>query len=211
MPNRGISVSTILEKNKLTSGVAFVVLAKLEILNTATQTFVETLYLANNTENVVFGGQTYIAFPFRIDLRYEAGAVPEITMSATDFQSVLLGKLNTYAGATGSRVTITIVNTANLAQGAEVEEVFEVIGTSASEWVISIRLGAESPLARQFPARTQMKDRCSWKYKSAECGYTGSMPTCDLSLQGANGCAAHNNTINFGGFPGIQNRGIRYG
>jgi phage-related protein len=211
MPNRAVSVTTILEKNKLASGVAFVVLAKIEIYDPATAAYVETTYIANNTENISFGGQTYVAFPFKIDLKYEAGAIPEITMTAMDFQGVLLSKLNTYAGATGSRVTITVVNTANLAQGPEIEEVFEVVGTSANEWVITIRLGAESVLSRQFPGRTQMKDRCSWRYKSAECGYIGSMPSCDLSLQGANGCAAHNNTVNFGGFPGIQNRGLRYG
>lgn len=34
---------------------------------------------------------------------------------------------------------------------------------------------------------------------------------CDLSLQGLNGCAAHNNTINFGGFPGINRSNVRYG
>jgi hypothetical protein len=39
---------------------------------------------------------------------------------------------------------------------------------------------------------------------------TGIMPSCDLSLQGPNGCAAHNNTQNFGGFPGLNDNGYRY-
>jgi phage-related protein len=211
MPNRAISVASIIEKNKLASSVPFILLAKIEIYDSTTQAFVETVYIANNSENVTFGGQTYVAFPFTIELRYEAGAIPDISMSAVDFQKVLLGKLNTYGGATGSRVTIVIANTGNLGAGAEIEEVFEVLSASANEWKITLRLGAESVIARQFPGRTQMKDRCSWRYKSAECGYTGALPSCDLSLQGANGCAAHNNTVNFGGFPAIQNRGIRYG
>lgn len=211
MANRALSVASIIEKNKLASGVPFVLLAKIEIFDSTSQTFVETVYVANNTESVVFAGQTYVAFPFTIELRYEAGAIPDISMSAVDFQKVLLGKLNAYGGATGSRVTIVIANTGNLSAGAEIEEVFEVTSASASEWKITLRLGAESVISRQFPARTQMKDRCSWRYKSAECGYTGGLASCDLSLQGANGCAAHNNTINFGGFPAIQNRGIRYG
>lgn len=32
----------------------------------------------------------------------------------------------------------------------------------------------------------------------------GGLPSCDLTLRGPNGCAAHNNVINFGGFPGIR-------
>lgn len=211
MPNRALSVASILEKNKVASNIPFVLLAKIEIFDSTQQTFVETVYVANNTENLTFDGNTYVAFPFTIDLRYEAGSIPDISLSAVDFQKVLLGKLNTYGGATGSRITIYIVNTGNLAAGPEIEEVFEVISASANEFKITLRLGAESVIARTFPGRTQMKDRCSWRYKSAECGYTGGLASCDLSLQGPNGCAAHNNTINFGGFPAIQNRGIRYG
>lgn len=211
MPNKAISVSTILEKNKVASGVAFLVLLKIDLYNANTQAYAETVYVANNNEDVVFLGNTYTAFAFNLTLKYEAGAIPEITLSARDFQKVLMEKLTTYGGAVGSRVTMYIVNTANLAQGAEISEIFEVISSSANDWSISLSLGAESTLTRIFPSRTQMRDRCAWRYKSTECGYTGALPSCDLSLQGANGCAAHANQLNFGGYPSLINRGSRYG
>jgi hypothetical protein len=211
MPNKALSVASVIEKNKVSSGVAFVVLAKFEIFNSVTQQFVETIYVANNDEAISFQGNTYVPFVFSVDVKYEAGAVPTFTMTATDFQKVLMNRLQVYGGATGSRVTLIVANSGNLSQGPEVSEVFEIIGSSASEWTITFTLGAESVLTRLFPGRTQMRDRCSWRYKGAECGYTGAMATCDLSLQGANGCAAHNNTANFGGFPALQNRGVRYG
>lgn len=211
MPNKAISVATILEKSKVASGIPFLILLKIDIFNSTSQTFTETIYVANNNESVVFLGNTYSAFPFQMNVRYESGTIPEITLTAKDFQKVLLGKLEQYSGAIGSRVTMYVVNTANLTQGAEVSEVFEVINSSANDWSISIGLGAESVLTRLFPTRTQMRDRCAWRYKSAECGYTGALAACDLSLQGANGCAAHNNTVNFGGFPALVSRGSRYG
>jgi phage-related protein len=34
--------------------------------------------------------------------------------------------------------------------------------------------------------------------------------TCDLTLQGDNGCASHNNSVNFGGFPGLNNSNNKY-
>ena len=210
MANKAISVATIIEKNQISSGVAFIVLARMEIFDSATQTYPETVYVANNAENILFEGETYLAFPFNIELKYEAGSIPEITLTAKDYQKVLLAKLDLYTGAIGSRVTITVVNTANLSQGAEVQEIFEVVGSSANDWAITLQLGAESVLAKNFPTRTQMRDRCSWRYKGTECGYSGAMTTCDLSLQGANGCSAHDNAVNYGGFPSLVNRGIRY-
>lgn len=210
MANKAISVATIIEKNQISSGVAFIVLARVEIFDSVTQTYPETVYVANNAENVVFEGETYVAFPFNVDLKYEAGSIPQISLTAKDYQKVLLAKLDLYSGAIGSRVTITVVNTGNLSQGSEVEEIFEVIGSGANDWSITLQLGAESAIAKNFPTRTQMRDRCSWRYKGPECTYSGAMPTCDLSLQGTNGCAAHSNSENFGGFPSLVNRGIRY-
>jgi phage-related protein len=40
----------------------------------------------------------------------------------------------------------------------------------------------------------------TWEYFKVT---TGGLATCDYTLDGPNGCRAHNNTINFGGFPSI--------
>lgn len=211
MANKSITIATVVEKNKVASDSAFVVLLELQIANTETGAIWESVYVANNDENVVYQSETYYAFPFEINLRQEAGAIPEITLSAHDYQRVLLGKLSQYSGISGSQVILRIVNTANLLAPPEIEETFEVLKTSASDFGISLTLGAQSQLRQYFPRRIQMRDRCPWRYKSYECGYAGALPSCDLSLQGPNGCATHNNSVNFGGFPALVNRGIRVG
>uniref|UniRef100_UPI002B053875 hypothetical protein n=2 Tax=Aeromonadaceae TaxID=84642 RepID=UPI002B053875 len=82
-------------------------------------------------------------------------------------------------------------------------EMFEIVSSSSPDYAVSIELGAENPLMRMFPGRTQMRDRCSFRYKSACCGYTGALPSCDLTLTGDNGCRAHQNESRFGGAPSI--------
>jgi phage-related protein len=53
------------------------------------------------------------------------------------------------------------------------------------------------------PKRQCIANVCQWVYKSAECGYTGGLPTCDKTLDA---CKAHfgdNAELPFGSFPGI--------
>jgi phage-related protein len=69
---------------------------------------------------------------------------------------------------------------------------------------IEFTLGAENPLALRFPYRQQFRNRCEWVYKGNECRYAGGLPSCDLTLDGDNGCRVHNNTYNFGGFFGLN-------
>ncbi|CDT54306.1 Putative Phage-related protein-like (fragment) [Vibrio coralliirubri] len=85
-------------------------------------------------------------------------------------------------------------------------ETFQVTGASAKNYEVSWTLGAMDLLRVRTPRRRQMRNRCCWRYKSKECGYTGAQKYCDLSLQGLNGCTAHDNEGNFGGFPGITNQ-----
>jgi phage-related protein len=118
----------------------------------------------------------------------------------------LIRKIDEYNGGTGSTARIMLIATDDLTRAPEVEEMVYVMGAKIAGYTVEFRLGARNPLGINFPARMQWKDRCAWQYKGAECGYTGALPTCDFSLQGDNGCAAHNNTRRFGGFPGIRNR-----
>lgn len=209
MANKALTITTVVEKNKIASENAFLVLVELQIADANTGSIVETVFAVNNNEDVVYQSETYFAFPFDITLKQEAGAIPEITLSAFDYQRFLLGKLTQYNGIAGSQLILRVVNTGNLSAPPEIEETFEVLKSSANDFSVSLTLGANSPLRQLFPRRIQMRDRCAWRYKSAECGYVGAMPTCDLTLQGPNGCAAHNNTAKYGGFPGLVNRGRR--
>ena len=208
---KSFSIVNAIEKNKLASANAFLVLLEIQLVDTSTGLVVDTVYVANNNEPRTYQSNVYVAFPFDIKLKQEAGGVPEVTLSAKDFQKILAGRLNALSGATGSRVILRVVNSANLTAEPELEEFFDVVDSAVTDYQINIKLGAENILRRRFPNSMQMRDRCRWRYESDECGYVGALASCDLSLQGANGCGAHANSANFGGFPGLKGRGIRYG
>lgn len=210
MPN-SFSVINAVEKNKIASANAWIVLLEIQFVDTDTGLVAETKFVANNNEDVTFDSNVYVAFPFDIKMKHEAGGVPQISLTAQDFQKVLLNKMNKYSGATGSTVIMRVVNSANLTADAELEEFFEIIDSDANDYMVSFQLGAENTLTRRFPNNVQMRDRCRWRYKSDDCGYVGAEPSCDLTLQGDNGCSIHVNSPNFGGYPGLKGTGIRYG
>jgi len=209
--SKSFSVVNAVEKNKIASANAWLVLLEVQFVDTNTGLVVETEYVVNNNEDITYDSNIYQAYPFDIKMKHEAGGVPQISLTAQDFQKILLNKMNEYSGATGSTVIMRVVNSDNLSEEPELEEIFEIIGSSANDYVVNFQLGAENILARRFPNSSQMRDRCRWRYKSDECGYVGVESSCDLTLQGANGCGFHSNAPNFGGYPGLKGTGIRYG
>ena len=208
---KNLSLNTIIEKNKLSSAVPFLVCLDIEVIDPATALTVETLYLVKNNENVTINGNSYVAVNFDIEVKEEAGNQPEISLTVQDQTQALQGRMQAYGGGVGFNVTLSVVRGDALTEAPEIQEFFTIIGSSASEYVVTFQLGAENHIAKQFPKRRQFRDFCSWKYKDADtCKYAGAMPSCDLTFQGPNGCSAHNNTKNFGGFPGIRNINLRY-
>lgn len=210
--SKSLSVASVIEKNRLSSDVPFLVCLDIRVIDPATQAHVETLHLVRNDEALAFNGFDYQPFLFDIELKQEAGAMGTVSLALTDYTQAVQGRMQAYGGGVGFLVTIMVVNAGALDQPPEVVEDFEVIGASAANYVCTFELGVESALARTFPRRRQARDFCQWRYKdAATCGYTGALPKCDLTLQGANGCGAHGNTIRFGAFPGINSNGARYG
>ena len=55
----------------------------------------------------------------------------------------------------------------------------------------------------RIPKRQALANLCGWQYRSADCGYTGALPTCAKSLDD---CRAHfgaSAPLPFGAFPGV--------
>lgn len=209
--SRSLSVATVIEKNRLSSDVAFVVLADIEFVDPATGVVAETAHFARNSEDVVFNGITYVAGHFDIEFRQEQGTQPTVNIVVRDLSRGLQAKMQQYGGGVGFNVTIIVANTAQLDKPAEVVENFQVTGASANNYIVTFQLGVENAVMQTFPRRRQTKDFCQWRYKDPDtCGYSGGLTTCDLTLQGPNGCAAHSNTPNFGAFPGINSNGAVY-
>lgn len=198
-----LSIATVIEKNKITSTYAMLIALEIEVINPDTGVLVEILRLVNNSEPVVFQGHEYSAFKFEIQLRAEKGAIPQVTISVTDLSGEIQARMQAYGGGVGFNVNVLLLNMSNLAQPAEVSETYQITGATSEGYVVNWTLGAENPLTMRFPRRKQFRDRCAWRYKGTECGYDGALTSCDFTLQGANGCAVHENTERYGAFPGL--------
>lgn len=206
-----LSVASVIEKNRLSSDVPFLVALDIDVIDPTTGGTVETLHVVNNTETISFRGFTYEAANFDIQLHAESGAQQTIKLSIKDYAKAIQARMQAYGGGIGFNVTVMVVNSAALGLPAEVMEYFVVVGSDAANYVCSFTLGAENSISKNFPRRRQTRDFCQWRYKGTECGYTGGLATCDLTKNGTNGCVAHANSLRFGAFPGINTRDVKYG
>jgi phage-related protein len=198
------SLGSIEQKNRIASDTTFLPCIEVEVVDYPNPTIIETLFLVSNNEDRTLGGILYTAFPFRVDFSYEAGSQPTISIIAQDIVRTLQSRMQQYNGAVGFNVRLKIFHQDAENGTPDFQEVFQVLSGSSSDYVVTWTLGSENLLDRQFPGRRQNRS-CAWRYKGDECGYNGSLPSCDYSLFGANGCKVHANGINFGGFPGIKN------
>ena len=78
-----------------------------------------------------------------------------------------------------------------------------------SEEVAMVELTSKGAVANvTVPLRRMRRDQCQYKYKNAStCQYVGAEATCRHTKDA---CASRNNVINFGGFPGIGTKKVRF-
>ena len=203
------TIAAVIDKNKIASDRAWLFAMEVRVKNDAGTT-VETLYLVNNSEAVTLDGQSFDPLPFSIDKKESAGDLNNIQVTIADQTRIVQTRMQQYQGMVGSEVDlmVALVDAGTTTGNVEVDlkETYTVIGSSTNNYASVFDLGAVNLLNNIVPARMQSKDRCSFRYKSTECGYTGGMTSCDFTLDGANGCVAHSNEERFGGYPGLTNR-----
>jgi phage-related protein len=205
-----LSLLTVIEKNKLHSDQPFLFALQIEVWDEATQSFIDTLRFVQNDEDVTIDGEAYQALPFEIQIDKRSDSTPSVNISIQDQLQMVQSYLQTYKGGTGSNVKVLVVTGPDkdaLTSEVELSDDFAITNSSVKDYVVTWELGVDNPLNQNVPARVALKNVCSFIYKSQNCGYSGAMPTCDLSLAGANGCRAHDNEGNYGGMPGIIVRG----
>jgi len=188
------------EKNKLSTDSVFAVLFQIE-LN-------ETVYLAYNTQDVSWNGHTWIAFPMRIGDTTEdnTGSDPNLTLQVDNVSRSLQSAVEQSGGGVGTRVKLLVVNTKNIASTTpELEEEYVVISTMADQQYITFTLGNEYSARTRRPLNRYFKDFCPFKYKGLRCGYNGNLADCNRTLAD---CRLHGNSTRFGGFPGIDQKGV---
>ncbi|MEZ2310891.1 hypothetical protein AB6809_30025 [Paraburkholderia sp. RCC_158] len=203
MPER-VSVASVIEKNRIGSDVPYLAFLDISVIDPATNAVVETLHYVNNTEDITRRGILYTAVQFSLELKTAVGTQPQITLTMLDYTRLVIQRMQNYGGGTGFPVTIMVSNSAALDEEPEVQEYFEVVTASADNYSVSWTLGTENALNRQLPRRMQRRDFCQWVYRDSKtCRYTGALAACDHTMRGPLGCKAHQNVINFGGFPNL--------
>lgn len=204
---RTLVSSLVTEKNKLATTSAWKPLVKVEIADS------DTLFFTPNPTALTFAGETYEPRAVTIDqVQLDSrGGQAAVRVSVGNVGREVSAYLETVE-MRGARVTITYVNSANLADPTAVvlEERYEILGIQVQGAVqVAFTLGRERVASTLLPAARFYRDHCRWLYKSTQCGYAGALASCDHILEGANGCRAHSNIPRFGGFPLLTNVGGR--
>ena len=189
------------EKNELYTNSAFIIL--LEILLGD-----ETARICYNTEDITWNGNVYQAFPFDIGDISENndGSDPNVQLRVDNTSQALQYIVEENNGANGTEVIIRVVNTEALDNTeSELEEHFVVTKTSVDKQYITFTLGTEYSSRTRRPVYRYMKNNCPFRYKGIRCGATAEQTSCNHTLTD---CRARNNSERFGGFQGIDQRGV---
>ena len=195
-----ISLSAIsqAEKNKLSTDSCFLVLLEIRL-----QT---TIYICYNNEDITWGGHTYTAFPFEVgEVTEDETADPNVSLKVSNVARGMQWYVEQSGGGVGTEVILRVVNSLNLAGAADLEEYFVVTACKIDEQWIEFTLGNGYSAKTRRPIDRYMKNNCPFKYKGLRCGYNGGRPTCQHTLAD---CRAHGNSRRFGGFPGIDQKGV---
>lgn len=166
-------------------------------------------HFVNNNEDITFQTRLYSAIPLQIDLPKETskGEIPSLKLSISNVTRLLQVEMEKYSGGVGALCTLYIVNAGLLNEDyAELTMDFELISAVCTNQWAEITLGASNPLRRRFPLHRYIAAHCNWQYKSAECAYSGSLPTCKRTLDD---CVAHGNAPRYGGFKGLTAGSLR--
>lgn len=167
------------------------------------------LRVVPNSDDVIFGGETFTAFPVQIELPKETskGEIPTLNLMVSNVTRVLQGHLESLNGGIGATVVLQIVNTAHLAENyAELTLTFDVLSSECTAQWITLKCGPANPMRRRFPLHRYIAKYCNWQFKEVECGYAGTDTTCTRTYDD---CKTKGNLPRFGGFPGLDAGGLR--
>ena len=198
-----MSAGALVEKQKLHGDGAFLVLLEISF-----PSIDETVYLVRNTEDILWGGKTWTAFPFELEDFKEdsSGGVPELTLKVSNVQMNFAYYVDQVKGGVGATFILRVVHSNHLdVLTPELEEEFFCQSTKVADDWITFSLGAGESVMRRFPQRRYIKNFCPYKYKGIECGAMSGYEQCDRTLVA---CRIRGNNKRFGGFVSIGQGGV---
>lgn len=194
------------EKNKISSDSAWIVCLKIEI------TGAPVIRICANNEPITWQYETWTPFPFDIDDMSEdsKGELSTLNVKVSNVTRALVPYIEAGNGGLGSKVSLYIVNSKNLASiTPEVEETFVVTKVSYNTQWVAFELGSGYPEQSRRPERRLFKNYCQFEYCGVECGAVPSIkntyPTCKRTLAD---CRERGNNTRYGGEYSIPEGGL---
>lgn len=169
---------------------------------------VNNLYMTSHDANVTYPAtgspQVYTRFPIKHEHVTENsdGQIDTVKIRVGNVNRVFQSYLETY-DLRGKKAEITMVFADKLNDAAaNMIETFYIDSYTAGDEVIEFTLSSQFDIQDvQIPQRKFLRHVCQWKFKSAECGYSGGETTCNKTKFDCK--TVKNNFLRFGGFPSI--------
>lgn len=190
---RVFSEAAVLEKNRLASDTPFLIF--LEIKNRE----IGVIRLVRNTENIMWQGSEWQAFPLDIETSGEDGkTIPALNVKVSNCGGIIQTYLQQYNGLVDSEVCLMVALASNLENpNPEFALDFLIKSASYDESWVTFCLSASAELMNRFPAHRYINNFCPFRCGDLRCGYIGAgvcvntLETCLIPSR-------------FGGEPGIQ-------
>lgn len=157
----------ILEKNKLAGNQPWLLLLDVELTDS------NTIYLVRNTEDIVFDGRTYQAFPFEVDERNQVtqGEIPTLGIRISNVNRLIQSYLDDYDGLVDNDITLRIVSRVGETWVEAIDFAYKILSCVSDAMWVNFTLGAPNPLNRRFPLHKYISNHCNWQFGSSECNY----------------------------------------
>ncbi len=176
-----------------------------------------TFRLVANTEDLVWNGERFQAFPIKIGELKEAikGQLPSLQLQVSNVQRMLQGYIEQDPNfGSNWQVTLEVVYIPDPEREGDVTHDgpselsmnFISTGVSCTEQWVTINLGMENPLRLQCPHRKFAPHTCQAQFKNPEtgCTYDGTeYTTCDKSIEACKARFGEDALLPFVGFPAI--------
>lgn len=205
-----LSAPTIVEIQKQRNASPWVYLYEIWAVQNTTET--KPFRITGHDEPVTFDGDTYTPYPVRHDAinQDSKGNLPRSELRVGNVRRSLNRYVEIAKGLSSQDVRIIEINKAALATGDGRQFAFQILTSSVTaQWVI-LRLGGPGFYRRPMPTGIYTRHRCEHAYMDPDtCAYAGSLPDCDKTYLGDNGCFEHGLDEIANGVPRMHPR--RYG
>lgn len=164
--------------------------------------------IANNTENVTYGGNVYLATAFEPEVveLTKSATMPAYLLRLSNVGGELVNLIKAAGGLEGQTLTAILVNIDTEADYTEYTTTYEIRGHSETDDTIEFEIGGPNLYRHRFPSRRYMPNLCEVTFKGALCGYSGAEYACDHTLAR---CRVLGNAARFGGSPGLSPQSLR--